>query len=93
MEIMTKRIEYLDALRGFVMLLVVLGHVPMYCYHQVGDISFSLIFTTFHIPLFFFISGWFYKIDSGGGSMYCRQEIHAVDSTNCSVLSVVLLVE
>ena len=65
---MTKRIEYIDALRGFVMLLVVLGHIPMYCYHQVGDISFSLIFTTFHLPLFFFISGWFYKIGSGGGN-------------------------
>ena len=55
------RIEYIDALRGFVMLLVVLGHVPMYCYHQADAISFSLIPTTFHLALFFFISGWFIK--------------------------------
>jgi fucose 4-O-acetylase-like acetyltransferase len=53
------RIEYLDALRGFVMLLVVLGHVPMYCYHQLNGISFSAIPSTFHLALFFFISGWF----------------------------------
>ena len=53
------RIEYLDALRGFVMLLVVLGHVPMYCYHHLSGISFSTIPSTFHLALFFFISGWF----------------------------------
>jgi fucose 4-O-acetylase-like acetyltransferase len=53
------RIEYLDALRGFVMLLVVLGHVPMYCYHHLSGISFSAIPSTFHLALFFFISGWF----------------------------------
>lgn len=56
---MKKRIEYIDALRGFVMLLVVLAHVPMYCYHQLDGISFSVIPTTFHLALFFFISGWF----------------------------------
>lgn len=44
---------------SFVMLLVVLGHVPMYCYHQTDVFSFSLIPSTFHLALFFFISGWF----------------------------------
>lgn len=53
------RIEFIDALRGFVMLLVVLGHVPMYCYHQIDVFSFSLIPSSFHLALFFFISGWF----------------------------------
>ena len=62
MEKMTNRIEYLDALRGFVMLLVVLGHVPMYCYHHLSGISFSAIPSTFHLALFFFISGWFVKV-------------------------------
>lgn len=55
----SNRIEYLDALRGFVMLLVVLGHVPMYCYHHLNGVSFSAIPSTFHLALFFFISGWF----------------------------------
>lgn len=62
---MTNRIEYIDALRGFVMLLVVLCHVPLYCYHNIDEISFCLIPTTFHLALFFFISGWFCKIGSG----------------------------
>lgn len=62
---MTNRIEYLDALRGFVMLLVVLGHVPMYCYHNTaGGLSFCLVGSTFHLALFFFIAGWF-----GGNSL------------------------
>ena len=61
---MTNRIEYIDALRGYVMILVVLGHVPMYCYHHLAGISFSTILTVFHIALFFFISGWF-----GGNSL------------------------
>lgn len=56
---MTKRIEYIDALRGYVMILVVLGHVPMYCYHHLEGFSFSTIPTVFHLALFFFISGWF----------------------------------
>ena len=58
---MKSRIEYIDALRGFVMLLVVLCHVPLYCYHNLDKLSFCLIPTTFHLALFFFISGWFFK--------------------------------
>lgn len=54
----------MDALRGFTMLLVVLFHIPMYCYHKTDEISFSIIPSTFHLALFFFISGWFCKIDS-----------------------------
>lgn len=60
---MYNRIGYLDALRGFVMLLVVLAHVPIYSYHQTDGMSFSILPTTFHLALFFFISGWF--VNSG----------------------------
>lgn len=61
---MTKRIEYIDALRGFTMILVVLAHVPQYAYHGVDGVSFSLIPTTFHMALFFFLSGWFVPVTS-----------------------------
>ena len=61
---MSNRIEYIDALRGFVMLLVVLGHVPMYCYHAFGMLSFSQIPSLFHLALFFFVSGWFFTSKS-----------------------------
>ena len=54
-----KRIEYLDALRGFTMILVVMSHVALFnlgvdvrsdgCYHT--------YFQLFRMPLFFFVSG------------------------------------
>lgn len=59
-----RRIEYIDALRGFTMILVVLGHVPMYAYRSADGVSFSLLPTTFHMALFFFLSGWFVPLTS-----------------------------
>lgn len=56
---MTKRIEYIDALRGFTMLLVVFAHVE-----TIGIFSYShqtvigQVFQSFRMPLFFFISGF-----------------------------------
>jgi fucose 4-O-acetylase-like acetyltransferase len=50
-----KRIEYLDIARGIGILLVVLGH------NDFGAISpfFHQVIYSFHIPLFFFLSGYF----------------------------------
>jgi polysaccharide biosynthesis protein PslL len=52
---MPKRIEYLDVARGIGILLVVLGH------NDFGAISpfFHQVIYSFHIPLFFFLSGYF----------------------------------
>jgi len=64
----TKRIEYIDALRGFTMTLVVTGHIFSDCFMQDylrGNIlSYYHFFGIFRLPLFFFISGFvFYKAD------------------------------
>lgn len=53
------RIEYIDALRGFTMILVVFAHVEWFTFDMKA--SFSLInelFMSFRMPLFFFISGF-----------------------------------
>jgi len=52
---MFKRIEFLDIARGIGILLVVLGH------NDFGAISpfFHQVIYSFHIPLFFFLSGYF----------------------------------
>jgi fucose 4-O-acetylase-like acetyltransferase len=52
---MSKRIEFLDVARGIGILLVVLGH------NDLGAISPFLhqVIYSFHIPLFFFLSGYF----------------------------------
>lgn len=64
----TKRIEYIDALRGLTMLLVVTGHIySMSFMHEKFneyDLSYNNFFELFLMPLFFFISGFvFYKSD------------------------------
>lgn len=53
----TKRIEYIDALRGFTMILVVFSHIEGILFKD----SYSLViqvFMSFYMPLFFFISGF-----------------------------------
>ena len=57
------RIEYIDAMRGFTMILVVVGHV-LGTYHTNDIVSYTNLFKCFRMPLFFFISGWvLYKKD------------------------------
>lgn len=50
----TKRIAWIDNLRGFAMLLILLGH--SYPPHDLKMLIYS-----FHVPLFFFLSGYLYK--------------------------------
>lgn len=62
-----KRIEYLDALRGFTMILVVINHVYNYTFGfnetQLAG-SYNYIFQLFRMPLFFFVAGFvLYKKD------------------------------
>ncbi len=58
-----KRIEYIDALRGFAMILVLYFHIPSYCLGN-AYIAGNDILEWIRMPLFFFISGFvFYKAD------------------------------
>lgn len=55
---MQKRIEYIDALRGFTMILVVFAHVETFMLSiDPGETFISSLFLSFRMPLFFFISG------------------------------------
>lgn len=62
------RIEWIDALRGAGMILVVLGHMA------IPELARRFIFS-FHMPLFFFLSGYCYK---GGFSR--RWVLRKIDS-------------
>lgn len=58
---MTKqRIEYVDAMRGFTMILVVYSHICHFC---LGDslLGFNAIFFLFRLPCFFMLSGWLFE--------------------------------
>lgn len=54
-----KRIEYLDAMRGFTMLLVVYSHIQYFSYHNVS-LPWNQVFILFRMPLFFFASGFIF---------------------------------
>ena len=57
----SKRLEYVDAMRGFTMLLVVYSHV-LYMGFRIQNFSivnsFNEFFCQFRMPLFFFVSGF-----------------------------------
>ena len=55
-----QRIEYIDAMRGLTMILVVYSHICRFC---LGDetMGFNDVFFLFRLPCFFFISGWLFE--------------------------------
>lgn len=59
----TNRLEYIDALRGFIMIIIVYWHINYFSFDVLKVInqinSFENIFLLFGMPLFFFISGLF----------------------------------
>lgn len=53
------RLEWLDALRGFTMIMVVANHVLGFGFGMTGKVSASMQFLIlFRMPLFFFVSGF-----------------------------------
>lgn len=59
----SKRIGYIDAMRGFTMILVVYNHITCHCWGN-EEMAFNDCLMRFRMPLFFFISGWvFYKAE------------------------------
>ncbi len=60
-----KRLEWLDALRGFTMMLVVSYHVSITCFAENSKLSAAIPFLVLmRMPAFFFISGFLaYKAD------------------------------
>lgn len=51
------RIQYIDALRGFTMILVVFSHVMLFTF-EIESSFINEVFMSFRMPLFFFISGF-----------------------------------
>ena len=56
---LTTRLSWLDALRGFTMILVVAYHVAQFAFHENEKTSAALPFLVLlRMPLFFFVSGF-----------------------------------
>ncbi|MDK7740679.1 acyltransferase family protein, partial [Veillonella nakazawae] len=56
---MVKRIVYIDALKAFAIILVVIGHLSAMC--GGGDNMIYEVIASFHMPLFLFLSGFVLK--------------------------------
>lgn len=55
---MTKRVDYIDKLKGFAIILVVMGHILEWGM-GISDSPANLFYSSFHMPLFMFLSGLF----------------------------------
>lgn len=53
-----KRIEYIDALRGLTMILVVFSHVELTSFGFENPTFINSLFMSFRMPLFFWVSGY-----------------------------------
>ena len=61
-----KRIEYIDLAKGICILLVVLDHISGYGYFSNGNYPMNDIFEQTRMPLYFILSGLFFKDYPGG---------------------------
>lgn len=61
----SKRVEWLDSLRGVAMFTVVLGHVASL------SKSMQTLIYSFHMPLFFMISGALFKVEKYSSLKEC----------------------
>lgn len=81
----TKRLEYVDFLRGLAMLLVVYGHSsPINLANETLN--------TFHMPLFFFVSGLCFSMGRGGYFSFLKKKIKGVLVPQLT-LGVLLIIE
>ena len=60
------RIEYIDLFRAVGIILMIMGHIKF------GSI-FDKWIHAFHMPMFFFVSGWFYKQKENVGHLIIRK--------------------
>lgn len=72
-----KRLEYIDAMRGFAILFIVFGHIPLYCYGVANEqlSSFRALTSLLQLPMFFFVSGYVLNSEKmlNGGKIWCSK--------------------
>lgn len=51
------KLHYIDRLKGLLMLLVIMGHLYLFCYEETSTTLNQMIRWT-HMPVFLYLSGW-----------------------------------
>lgn len=73
-----QRLHYLDALKGFLIILVILGHSIQYkIIDYQNDVLFRIIYS-FHMPLFFLISGFLTYKERYDASMVKKRFVQCI---------------
>lgn len=68
---MEKRLDWIDCLKGLGIILVVWGHLNL-------PRAVEIIIYSFHMPLFFFISGYLFKNGNRSYSDYVRKKLKSI---------------
>lgn len=64
------RLHYFDMLKGMAIFLVVMGHVLTFCIRGIDRAFLFKLIGEVHMPLFFFISGWFsFRVSKSDGRL------------------------
>ena len=67
---MRQRLQYFDMMKGLAIYMVVMGHIFAFCTDGPDGIVLFRIIGCVHMPLFFFVAGWFsYRIDKNTGAL------------------------
>lgn len=74
----SKRIEYVDLAKGICILLVVLDHIANEGYFSAGDYLLNEIFEQMRMPLYFILSGLFFKDYAGGILEFLLRKVNKI---------------
>lgn len=80
------RLQYFDMLKGIAIFMVVMGHVITFCVREIDRAAIFKFIGEIHMPLFFFISGWFTWHGGRGPSLGKRALQLLVPMVVCSSL-------
>ena len=75
---MRERIEYVDLAKGICILLVVLDHVANEGYFLGGDYPLNEVFEQMRMPLYFILSGLFFKDYAGGIREFVLRKVNRI---------------
>ena len=75
---MKERIQYIDLAKGICILLVVVDHISNEGYFSAGDYPLNEIFEQMRMPLYFILSGLFFKDYAGGIKEFLLRKVNKI---------------
>lgn len=70
------RLHHFDVIKGIAIFMVVMGHVITFCIRDLDRATIFKVISQTHMPLFFFISGWFTYGLATNGTLRAPKLVH-----------------